>query len=73
VRASSTTPLDQIKRIVGIADRGIGADLDAGQRDVGGVQAVLGRIALSADALALAGTRNTPTPLLSRLALKCAR
>src|SRR6476620_3664829 len=37
---------DQRQCVVGIADRGIGADLDAGEGDVGGMQAVLGRIAL---------------------------
>ena len=45
--------LDQRETVLGIADRGIRADLDAGQRDVGGMQAVLGRIALAADALGI--------------------
>ncbi len=43
--------LDQGETVLGIADRSIRADLDAGQRDVGGMQAVLGRIALAGDAL----------------------
>ena len=43
--------LDQVETVVGIADRGITADLDAGEGDVGGVQAVLGRIALAGNAL----------------------
>ena len=34
---------------------GIGADLDAGEGDVGGMQAILGRIALLGDALGVAG------------------
>ena len=43
--------LDQRQAVLGIADRGIRADLDAGEGDVGGAQAVLGRIALAGDAL----------------------
>ena len=45
--------LDQRQRVLGIADRGISADLDAGEGDVGGMQAVLGRIALAGDALGI--------------------
>ena len=48
-------------------------DLDAGEGDVGGVQAVLGRITLFRDAPALPGTRNTPMPLISALAALGAR
>ena len=47
--------LDQRKGVFGIADRGVAADLNAGEGDVGGMQAVLGRIALSGDALCVRG------------------
>ncbi len=47
--------LDQRQSVVGIADRGIGADLDAGEGDVGGMQAVLRRIALFRNAPGVAG------------------
>src|SRR3954452_3314158 len=43
--------LDQRERIVGIAEHGIGTDLDAGEGDVGGVQTVLGRVRFLGDAL----------------------
>ena len=45
--------LDQSEAILGIADRCTPLDLDAGEGDVGGVQAVLGRIALARDALGI--------------------
>ncbi len=47
MRASSTTRSISAQAVLGIADRGIGADLDTGEGDVGGMQAVLGRIATS--------------------------
>src|SRR4029453_831775 len=43
--------LDQRETVLGIADRGVTTYLDAGEGDVGGMQAVLGRIALARDAL----------------------
>ena len=42
--------LDQRETILGIADRRTRADFHAGERDVGGVQSVLGRVGFPGDA-----------------------
>ena len=74
MRASSTTRSISGNAIFGIADCSVGAGLDAGKGDVGGVQAVLSRIALAWQyPWRSPGTRNTPTPAASRLAALGAR
>ncbi len=66
--------LDQRQRVLGIADRGIGADLDAGKGDVGGAQAVLGRIAPAGDALGIAGHQEHADAVWHRAGRpRCAR
>ncbi len=66
--------LDQSEAIIRVADHGIRADLNAGEGDVGGVQAVLGRVGLLGDALGIGGHQeDADAAFVAALALGAGR